>query len=408
MKIRSITVFTHPGWPLDGGTLSKSGALNSAACAAITSEGYEVQTSRLATPPFPSLLPTLGAAAEFAASLESAAKPHGFDYVSIGPANPDMPDSYAAIPDVLAATENVFAAGILASAEDGLSLASTRACAHVIARAASITPDGFTNLRFAALANVPPGAPFFPAAYHHPQAKKGDRPAFALATEAADLAVEAVTGSKSLTSARASLVGAVEEHARRLTGVGEQLAVEHEADFTGIDFSFAPFPEEAISIGAALERLGIPAIGKHGSLAAAAFLTEAIDRADFQRVGFSGLFLPVLEDPVLAARAGESLSVNEILLYSAVCGTGLDTIPLPGDTKEEQIAPVLLDLAALAQRLNKPLTARLMPIPGKFAGDPIHFDFAYFADSRVLSLNAEPLSGLFNGNETIAIKPRGK
>ncbi len=375
MKIRSITVFTHPGWPLDEAALERAGRLNDAARKAFEDEGYAVQTNRLATPPFPTYLPELSTAAEFAHSLEDAAKPHGFDYVSIGPATPDSPDSYAVIPDVLVATENVFAGGILATAENGLSLAAVRACAHVIAQAASITQDGFTNLRFAALANVPPGAPFFPAAYHSPQVKLGDQPAFAVATEAADLAVVAVSGAGSLAAARTRLVRSIENHASRLTEIGDRIAGEFGLAFSGIDFSFAPFPEEAISIGAAMERLGVPAVGMHGSLAGAAFLTEAIDRAKFRRVGFSGLFLPVLEDPVLAARAGESLSVNEILLYSAVCGTGLDTIPLPGDTTEEQIAAVLLDLAALAQRLDKPLTARLMPIPGKarWRTDPFRF-----------------------------------
>jgi len=77
-----------------------------------------------------------------------------------------------------------------------------------------------------------------------------------------------------------------------------------------------------------------------------------------------------------------------------VCGTGLDTVPLPGDTSPEQLYAILLDLAALAHRLDKPLTARLMPLPGKSAGDPTDFDFAYFANSRVMELQAKPLGNL--------------
>jgi uncharacterized protein (UPF0210 family) len=117
--------------------------------------------------------------------------------------------------------------------------------------------------------------------------------------------------------------------------------------------------------------------------------------------------LPVLEDAVLAKRAADgSLTVTDLLLYSAVCGTGLDTIPLPGDVSEEQLAAVLLDLAALAQRLGKPLTARLMPVPGKQAGDPTGFDFAFFANSRVMPIRAQPLKGLFSGDETFDLKAR--
>ena len=71
--------------------------------------------------------------------------------------------------------------------------------------------------------------------------------------------------------------------------------------------------------------------------------------------------LPVLEDSVLALRAAEGqLTVSDLLSYSAVCGVGLDTVPLPGDTSEDTLTGILLDVAALATRLNKPLTARLI------------------------------------------------
>jgi uncharacterized protein (UPF0210 family) len=153
--------------------------------------------------------------------------------------------------------------------------------------------------------------------------------------------------------------------------------------------------------------MGVPKIGLHGSLAAAAILTEAIDRADFPHAGFSGFMQPILEDSILAKRAAEgTLTVKDTLLYSAVCGTGLDTVPLPGDTTAEQIAALLLDLCALALRLDKPLTARLMPIPGKKAGDETNFDFAFFAPSRVTALNSEGLTHAFSGTETFQLSSR--
>ena len=153
--------------------------------------------------------------------------------------------------------------------------------------------------------------------------------------------------------------------------------------------------------------MGIPKIGLHGSLAAAAILTEAIDRADFPHIGFSGFMQPVLEDSVLAKRAAErALTIKDILLYSAVCGTGLDTIPLPGDTTAEQLAPLLLDLCALALRLDKPLTARLMPVPGKIAGDETNFDFTFFAQSKIMALESNELKSPMNGNEVLQIKKR--
>jgi hypothetical protein len=153
--------------------------------------------------------------------------------------------------------------------------------------------------------------------------------------------------------------------------------------------------------------MGVPKIGLHGSLAAASILTEAVDRANFPHTGFSGFMQPVLEDSVLARRAAEgTLTVKDLLLYSAVCGTGLDTVPLPGDTSADQIAALLLDLCALALRLDKPLTARLMPVPGKAATDPTGFDFAFFANSKVMALEAQKLENIFSGDEVFQLSSR--
>ena len=117
--------------------------------------------------------------------------------------------------------------------------------------------------------------------------------------------------------------------------------------------------------------------------------------------------LPVLEDSTLANRAERGLlKINDLLLYSAVCGTGLDTIPLPGEVTPEQIAAILLDLAALALRLDKPLTARLMPIPGKQAGELTSFDFEYFANSRVLALSTQPLQRFFAVDDVFDLHKR--
>jgi hypothetical protein len=292
----------------------------------------------------------------------------------------------------------------MADGHNGISLEAVRACAQVIVECGPLTPDGFANLRFAALANVLPGAPFFPAAYH-----QGDRPAFSIATEAADLAVNAFTDAKSINEGREALVAALETHGTALASVARQLQFRFGAQFGGIDFSLAPFPTDKVSLGGAVEAMGVPKIGLHGSLAAASILTEAVDRANFPHTGFSGFMQPVLEDSVLAARAAEgTLTIKDLLLYSAVCGTGLDTVPLPGDVTADQVTALLLDLSALALRLDKPLTARLMPIPGKQAGDPTGFEFAFFANSRVMELEAEKLGGVLSGSEIIQLHAREK
>ncbi len=404
MNIRSITYLLDPGWPLDDEALDKAGRFIAAARPLFEKGGYAVQTARLATVPFPRLLAsqTQEHALELAHSLYHAAAARGYDYLSLGPALPDFPDSYRLIPRILQETQNVFAAGVIADTVRGVSLQAARACAEVIHAAAPLDPNGFANLYFAALANVPPGGPFFPAAYHD-----GGPPLFALALEAADLAVEAFTEKKKLSEARDHLRLAVERHGKTLTSLSQELAADFSLPFGGLDFSMAPFPEAARSLGTAMEAMGVPAVGLHGSLAASAILADTIDRAVFPRAGFSGLFLPVLEDSVLAARAEEgTLNLNDLLLYAAVCGAGLDTIPLPGDTTVDQLTALLLDVAALSLRLNKPLTARLMPIPGKAAGDPTSFDFAYFSNSRVLDLRAGQLKNHLAGQADVKLSRR--
>jgi len=405
MKIRSITYFMNVGWPLKEDRIQDAGIFLSTARAAFEAAGYEVQTTRIASVSFANLLgaDAISLTPRFAQRLSNSITANGIDNASLGPALPDVPESYEMIPDAIAATKNIFFSGIMATAHDGIFLPALRACADVMIRNATVAPDGFGNLRFAALANVSPGGPFFPGAYHD-----ADHPTFALALESADLAVTAFANAKTVEEGRQALVNELENHARKLAYAAEPLKFRFNVRFGGIDFSLAPFPTEAQSLGTAFEAFGAPKAGEHGSLAAAAILTDAIDRADFPRAGFSGLMMPVLEDSTLAKRAAEKvLTVKDLLMYSAVCGAGLDTIPLPGDTTAAQISALLLDICALALRLHKPLTARLMPIPGKKAGDETTFvNFDYFVNSRVMALEAEPLSKLFAGNETFSVHHR--
>jgi hypothetical protein len=98
--------------------------------------------------------------------------------------------------------------------------------------------------------------------------------------------------------------------------------------------------------------------------------------------------LPVLEDPVLARRATEGrYTVSELLLYSSVCGTGLDVVPLPGDTTIEDLTALVVDVGALAAKYRKPLSARLFPVPGKIAGDMVSFDNPYLTKSVVMPIS---------------------
>jgi uncharacterized protein (UPF0210 family) len=150
----------------------------------------------------------------------------------------------------------------------------------------------------------------------------------------------------------------------------------------------APYPAPERSIAHAIEMVsGVP-FGGAGTLAAAAFVTGTLREARdlLPTVGYSGLMLPVLEDQTLAdSVADRRVTLDTLLLLSAVCGLGLDTIPLPGNVTTEELERIILDMASLAVRLDKPLTARLLPVPGKSAGDPVEWpDFHYFTKGRVM------------------------
>ncbi|MDQ2716176.1 MAG: DUF711 family protein, partial [Chloroflexota bacterium] len=167
-----------------------------------------------------------------------------------------------------------------------------------------------------------------------------------------------------------------------VVALGQALAQEHGLRFGAIDLSPAPLGED--SIVTALELCGYGAIGDHGSIAAAAALTSALKTTGLPTCGYCGLMLPVLEDAVLGRRWEEGqVSTHQLLLYSAVCGTGLDTIPLPGAMPSEAIAHLLLDVATLAVRWQKPLSARLFPVPGKQVGDRTTFTSPYLTNTLI-------------------------
>jgi len=122
MKIRSITCFINPGWPLDEALLRRAGEFIASAKQAYTALGYEIQTARLATAPFPHLLAGRNPdeLVSLAVTLEQAARSLGLEYVSLGPALPDDFASYAAIPSAIAATQNVFLTGLLTTSGGGV------------------------------------------------------------------------------------------------------------------------------------------------------------------------------------------------------------------------------------------------------------------------------------------------
>jgi uncharacterized protein (UPF0210 family) len=122
-------------------------------------------------------------------------------------------------------------------------------------------------------------------------------------------------------------------------------------------------------------------------MTAARIITTAEKAIPVKQVGYSGLMLPVLEDKLLSQRWAESTyNIDSLLAYSAVCATGLDTVPLPGDISVEQIERIFGDIASLAFKWNKPLAGRLLPVKGKKAGDQTDFQDPYLFNTTLRPL----------------------
>ena len=398
MRIRSVTVGIDATWPLDGSSVEQAGVFLRAARSHYEAVGVEVQTTRLATSPFAELSPESdgGWALDLARAVENLAGEQDIGYVSLGPVRwarlaSRVARGYAdVLPELISSTQSVFVA-LETAAEGKLYAKAAEAAGRVIAQVARDTELGFGNLRFCTIALCDPNIPFFPAAYH-----AGGPPRFSLALEAADIVRQAFCDSRSLDEAQVRLRQEMERHLRPLEEVARGLERGFGVAYAGADLTPAPFPADEISAAGMLEDLGVDAIGAAGSVAAATALTAMVKQLPFQKTGFSGLMLPVLEDSLLAARVSDGVvSWSELLLYSAVCGTGLDTIPLPGNAGQEELAGIVLDVAALAVALGKPLTCRLLPVPGKEAGEFTEYDFPYFKNTRVMPLKGYGSGRLF-------------
>lgn len=343
--------------------------------------GYEVQTTRIATEPLAAQAVAAGTARALHAirRLDAAAVEAGV-LLSIGPliqSDRHQPQLAAWAADLAASTRNTSFSVVVAAPETGMHSSTIRTAAEVMLAISEADDDGEANFRFAAAANVAPGTPFFPVAFH------SGADSFALGLESASLVGEAFAHPGTVAQASERLQELLEE---RLAGVAEtarSVAGESTRRFLGLDLS--PAPGLDTSIAAAIEALTGQPFGAPATVAACAAVSQALARVRLERCGYCGLMLPVLEDRVLAQRAREgAFGVAELLLYSSVCGTGLDVVPLPGAIPPADLEGLILDVAALAVRLRKPLAARLLPIPGKQAGDSIDFDNPHLTASVVM------------------------
>jgi uncharacterized protein len=384
-KIRAITAFIN----LDRSQyqLQVADALKMLRRAQTTfeSRGYQVQTIRIATQPFPEYTKglTKEQAIAFFKQYDALAEKEKFA-ASIGPAmlNAEDSDSQAELLGEILGTTTRLNGTVVVAGEDGVRWNAVGAAARVMKKLEE-TEHSQGNFRFAAIAMVPPLTPFFPAAYH-----TGFGHQFAIALESANVVAAAFKDARDLGMARQRLIDSlaatafdVESHAGR---------VDQETGWAYMGIDLSPAPSGDVSIGAAIENLTMQPFGVSGTLTAAATITAAIKDVKVKQTGYSGLMLPILEDTRLAQRWSEGhVSLDALLSYSAVCGTGLDTVPLPGDITAEELSLIVGDMASLAVKWHKPLSARLLPVLGKGWGEMTEFNDPFLVNAKLQSLDVK-------------------
>jgi len=271
-------------------------------------------------------------------------------------------------------------ANIVMADERGIHWHALHEAARLIKQVSERSPHGDGNFNFGAIAMMKPYGPYYPGSYH---AGKGH--AFALAMEGANVVADIFSQYHDPREAEEHLSQAFSKYTKEAEAVAMQLAASTGWTYEGIDATPAPLKD--ISIGGAIESFIGGPFGSSGTLTASGIITRAVQSTPVKRTGYSGLMIPVMEDNLLARRWAEgTYNLDSILAYSAVCAGGADTVPLPGDVSEEQIARILADVAWLAYKWNKPLAARLLPAPGKQAGQATEFSGAALTNTTIQPL----------------------
>ena len=376
MKIRTIT--TGIPFPLSSYQLQRAAKFNTACRDYIEGKGYEVQTTRVSCQIWDEYrdLDTI-------LTLESHAKESGIEFLSLGTIPPEKrctETHLTQVADVIVKSDILFATVTLTTKSGQVIPHIAESTAEIIRQIAHRTDAGYGNLRFAALMSCPPNTPFFPAAYW-----QDTRTNFSIGWQAIDLVHKAFANASNLETALQNLKTIMEAEGKKIIALAETMAKEWGIKFIGLDASLAPMGDESIAY--AMEHQLPGCFGDSGTLTVAAGLTRTLKSLSLPLCGYSGLMLPVLEDVGLGKRSEECyFNLDSLLLYSTICGTGLDTIPIPGDATTTQIAAILSDVATLSMRLNKPLSVRLFPVPNLKAGDITQFQSPYLTNTAVMQI----------------------
>jgi uncharacterized protein (UPF0210 family) len=384
VRVRTITAGVELTPALELARVEAAVAFVTRAKRAFEAAGYEVQTVRVAVNPvIASLTPAArDKALDRLRRIDELVASQGAIF-NIGPIATDDRSDNSLVEWSIAlvkATRAISFSTAIATPDGGVLPKTAAMSAKIMVALANTLAGGLANFRFAAAANIPAGTPFFPVAWHQgPES-------FAIGMETASVVERAFASMRAGDDATGKLRSALNEVLAPVEKLANEIARSERRQYLGIDTS--PAPAKDRSIAAAIEALTRTPFGSAGTLEACSIITAALKSVSVRTCGYSGLMLPILEDPLLAQRAGENrYGIRDVLLYSSVCGTGLDVIPIPGNTSTDSISGLLRDVASLATRLRKPLSARLFLVPGKKAGDMARFADPVLTDSVIMKLD---------------------
>jgi len=378
-KVRAVTAFIDIDPKTYAAQLDDTMKFLNSAREAFRGAGFEVEGVRIVTQPFPRYIAGMKSddALTFLHKLDDLSATLKFA-PNIGAAMIGDGDDASAL-DLLATvlSETRLNASLVIAAEDGIHWRAIREAARLIKNTAMRSSHEKGNFNFAATAMVKPYGPFYPGAYH-----LGTGRTFAVGLEGASVVGDVFAQYREPREAEKQLSAALSKHLRDAEAVATRVAATSGWTYAGIDPTPAPLGD--VSIARAIESFTGSPFGASGTMTAAAIITRAVQSVPVRRVGYSGLMVPVMEDNLLAKRWAEgAFNIDSLLAYSAVCAGGLDTVPLAGDTSVEQIARILGDVATLAYKWQKPLAARLLPVPGRKSGDRTEFDDARMANTVI-------------------------
>jgi uncharacterized protein (UPF0210 family) len=288
-----------------------------------------------------------------------------------------------AIPAALAETRRVCSSVNVASSRDGINMDAVAMMGRAVRKTAELTADsdGLGCAKLVVFANIPPDMPFMAGAY----LGLGEPDAVINVGVSGPGVVKKAIDRAMAQSPKPSL-GQLSEVIKRtaytVTRVGEILGREVAAalgiTFGVVDLSLAPAPQVGDSVGEIFQSLGLKAIGAPGSTALLALLNDAVKKggafASSHVGGLSGAFIPVSEDLGIGAAAEAGyLTLEKLEALTSVCSVGLDMVSLPGDTSAATLSALIADEMAIGVINHKTTAARLIPVPGKKAGDKVHY-----------------------------------